>query len=360
MEPPREQDPPTPFRSVPRALAAELRGSPVRVLVAIGLSLVVAVLLATHPAVFGGGLEKGMTALRRANVDFFWVAGACVVASLIASANTWRTALQACGARVGVRDACARYGIGSLVNSFTPLRLGEAARIVLFSRTLPQGEARALTTGGALGAVEVARVLVQTLLVGVAAAVGALPIWPIAVLVAIAAFGLLAAFALRSRLRWSRVAHLLDAFRGLVHSPRLAVTLLSWTATAAIARVVAATAIASAFGVPWSLGTGLIITAALDLAAVVPLTPGNLGVATGAVALVLQARGVPAATAAGAGLAFNAVEVLASLALGGAGALVLAPFPSPAVRQRVLGLAGAAGTLVLVGGFGASVLPGLV
>jgi hypothetical protein len=89
------------------------------------------------------------------------------------------------------------------------------------------------------------------------------------------------------------------------------------------------TAITSSLGVPWSLGTGLIITAALDLATTIPLTPGNVGIASGAVALALQAKGVPLAPAVASGLAFHAVETAAGLALGIAGALALARFPSP-------------------------------
>jgi uncharacterized membrane protein YbhN (UPF0104 family) len=338
-------------------LRGHLRVGPIRLLLAAGLTLGV-VTLAARPGLLGGALGRGLSALGSANTTFFWIAGAGFLVSLVASANTWRTTLRACGARLGWWDACARYGAGSLVNTFAPMRLGDAARIVLFSRTLPQERGRTLTAGGALGAVELARVLVQAALLAVAAVLGALPAWPIAALLGVASAGALSAVLLRRRLRWRRLEHLLDAFHALAGSPRRAASLLAWTAVAALARVLAATAVTSSLGVPWSLGTGLIVTAALDLATAIPLTPGNVGIASGAVALALQARGVPLTTAVASGLAFHAVEAVAGLMFGTAGALSLAPFRTPAARRWGLGLAGAAGVTLLALGVSASVLPG--
>ena len=76
-----------------------------------------------------------------------------------------------------MRNACARYGIGSLVNTVTPFRLGDAVRVSRFAQTLV-GPARGWTAGGALGAIEAARVLCIACLVAVCAGMGALPLWP--------------------------------------------------------------------------------------------------------------------------------------------------------------------------------------
>ena len=318
------------------------------------------VALAVHSGAFGTGLTKGLAALQSANLKLFWIAGAFFLLSLIAGANQWRTTLEGCGARLGTQGACARYGVGSLVNTFTPMRLGDAVRIVLFSRTLPQDEGRALTTGGALGTIEVARAIVQALLLATAAAVGALPLWPVAMLGGLAAAALVTLYALRRRHPSRRLEHLLDAFRGLASSPRRAASLLAWTAVSSVARVVAATAIASSLGVPWSLQTGLIITVAIDSATIVPLMPGNLGIASGAVALALHSQGVPLSTAVAAGLSFHAVEAATSIAFGGAGALMLARFPTPAARRLVLGLSAGIFATLVAGGLGFSVLPSIV
>ena len=66
----------------------------------------------------------------------------------------------------------ARYGVGSLVNTFVPFRAGDAVRIGLFSRALPT-EKRLWTTGGAFAALGAARAVVLGALVVVGYASGA-------------------------------------------------------------------------------------------------------------------------------------------------------------------------------------------
>ena len=75
-------------------------------------------------------------------------------------------------------------------------------------------------------------------------------------------------------------------------------------------RLAAATAIAAAFGVEQPLVAALLIVRALDLAGILPLTPGNVGVASAAVAFALKAHGVGSEVALTAGIAFGAVETL--------------------------------------------------
>jgi hypothetical protein len=69
--------------------------------------------------------------------------------------------------------------------------------------------------------------------------------------------------------------------------------------------------------------TALVLVPAVELAAVMPLTPGNTGIASAAIALALGATGVDAETALATGIAFGAVETLAAVAIGAAGALAL-------------------------------------
>jgi hypothetical protein len=65
------------------------------------------------------------------------------------------------------------------------------------------------------------------------------------------------------------------------------------------------------------------------------VTPAGIGVTSGAVALVLRARGVDVTTAVAAGLALNAVEAAAGLTLGIASGFLLA-FPSSVGRRWIL------------------------
>jgi hypothetical protein len=85
-----------------------------------------------------------------------------------------------------------------------------------------------------------------------------------------------------------------------------------------------------------------------SVAAFAPVTPAGIDVTSGAVALVLHERGADTSTALAAGIALNAVETAAGLALGIASGLLLA-FPSPAARRWTLMSAGACLSAVFLG-----------
>jgi uncharacterized membrane protein YbhN (UPF0104 family) len=264
-------------------------------------------------------------------------------------------ALRLCGGELSRVDACARYGAGSLVNSLTPARLGDVVRIALFSRALP-GRDRLWTTGGAFAALGAARALALGVLLVAASAVGALPVWPLLGVLAVVAAAAAVSLGVRDRRAAGRVAHLLDAFRELGRRPAASAPLVGWIGVATCARVAGATASAAALGVEQPLHAALLIVPALDLAGLVPLTPGNVGVASGAVAIALQGIGLDLTTALSVGIALHAAETLAGLGFGLAGLLWLASGALGGARLWALRLAGGAGALALAAAFGATVL----
>ena len=97
----------------------------------------------------------------------------------------------------------------------------------------------------------------------------------------------------------------------------------------------------------------LVAVAALSIAGLVQLTPGNLGVGGGALALALHARGVNTADALSTAIAFQAVEVSVSLVVGGAAVVALA---RPPVPDWTLRLAGAGACALAASAFGFTVL----
>ena len=141
----------------------------------------------------------------------------CFLASLVGSASAWRSAIGLVGGHIDRLDAGARYGIGSLINSFAPARIGDAARLALFSRALDSDE-RLWQAGGSFVVVGATRALVLALLIVAGSIAGALPLWPVAVLFAVAALVVLGALTTRNRTANTRVAHALDAFRVLGRS----------------------------------------------------------------------------------------------------------------------------------------------
>jgi uncharacterized membrane protein YbhN (UPF0104 family) len=326
-----------------------------------GLAVTVVLVVAATPHLLGPEVRNAIDGLERAQPAWLWLAAVSFVGALLCNAWAWRTTILLCGGRIGWVNSVAAYGIGSLVNSAMPARVGDAVRIGLFSRAFDaERRERLWTTGGVFSAIGAARALCLGALVVVAAALGALPMWPVLGLGGLVVAALVAAFFARRRSAERAVAHVLDAYRALGRSPARGARTVAWVALATAGRLAGVAAIASALGVGSPFVAAAIIVPALDVAGIVPLTPGNLGISSGTMAVALQSRGVGMTEALTAGIALHALETSASIVIGGAGALWLARFRSPTMRRRVVALAGATTSIVLAYAFTATVLVELV
>jgi uncharacterized membrane protein YbhN (UPF0104 family) len=285
-------------------------------------------------------LQQALADLPSADPLPLWGGCGLFVVSLLCSAGAWRSTTSACGGRIGRSRAAASYGVGSLVNSLLPARLGDGVRVALFSRALPN-DGRVWTAGGVFAAMGVARASVLLGLVVAAVAMGALPAWPIAALGGLLAVAAAMAIATRRTAARSRISHVLDAFRALARSPRTCAILAGWAAASLAARVGAAAAIAAAMDVRSPLVAALVIVPALELAGLIPLTPGNVGITSGTVAVALHEAGVGLTQALALGIALHAVELAAGLGFGAASALFLAGDRSPQARRVATALAAA-------------------
>lgn len=281
-----------------------------------------------------------------------WLAASAFLGGIVAMGCAWRAGLRTCGGSIGTFDASARYAVGSLVNSVAPGGCGGPVRIALFARTLPSRD-RVWTSTGVATAIGVARTPALAVLVLAAAVLAGFPLWPLLVLVAAMAAAVVVALVARRRTPHAHVAHVLDAFRALGRSPRAAVSLVGWVTASTGARLVAATTIAAAFDVSSPLAAAAVMLPALALSGLVPLTPGNLGVGSGAIAVGLHMLGVDGGTAIAVGIAFQGVETAIGLLAGAIGVLTLATPPVPAWSLR---LAGTVGCLGLAAAFGATVI----
>jgi uncharacterized membrane protein YbhN (UPF0104 family) len=256
------------------------------------------------PGLLRDEVEHALDGLSRANPAWLWVAAAGFLAALLCSASAWRAAISG----VDRAEAVSRYAVGSLVNSIAPAHAGDAVRIALFARVAH--DHRVLTAGKALARVGITRLaLVGLLLLAT--------VWPYA----LAGFLLVPLF--------GRVA--------------------TWVAGATIARLLAAAAVAAALGVDSPFLAALLVLPAIDAAGLIPLTPGNVGLKSGAIAIALQSQGVDVTTALSSGIAFHAVETVVGLAFGASGVVYLTRVPVPRWA-----LAGA--TAIVAALFGATVL----
>jgi uncharacterized membrane protein YbhN (UPF0104 family) len=333
--------------------------------IAFGLvSLAVVVAIASMPQLLGDQVREGLAGLGAASPAWLWTAALGFALSLSASGWAWRSALQRCGGRTSRIDSAARYGCGSLLNSFAPARLGTALRFALFARTL-EGEGRIWTSGGVGTSVGVAHIVWLAVLLGFGAITGPLPAWPLAIIAVVVGVAVAVAYFTRSFHPKGRVAHVLDAFHALGRCPRAAGELLGWIGLATVGRVAAATAVCAAFGISRPLAAALLIVPALELAGTLPLTPGNIGVASAAIVFALKAHGADVDTAIATGIAFSAVETVTSIVFGAGSALYLvagqAPgFQAPGLRRYALAGVSATACLALGAAFGATVVLPLV
>jgi uncharacterized membrane protein YbhN (UPF0104 family) len=297
------------------------------------------------PQVLGTRVGSALDTLGRADPRWLWVAATAFAVSLVGSAGCWRSAIGLCGGRTSLADATARYGAGSLVNTFVPARAGDAVRLALFSRLVP-GEHKVWTTGGAFVAVATARAAVLGALVVAGAVLGVVPLWPLLV-----AGGLvLAGAALAVRARRSH-AHVLDAFRTLGEHPAAAWRLAGWIALSIAGRFAGATAVSAAVGIHRPVVAAVLILPALDVSGLVPLTPGNVGIASAAIAIAFRAHGVSFNHGLAAGITLQALETAVGLSIGIASVLWLAPYRSAGLRRAVLlavAVSALAGATVLV------------
>jgi len=314
-------------------------------------ALAALVAVAATPQLLGSRVSHAVSGLGGASRPWLAVAAGGFLVAVLCAVAAWRAAIVACGGRIGFGDASARYGVGALVNSFVPAKLGDAVRIALFSKAL-DGPERIWTTGGVYAALMAAHCLTLAGFVLAASASGALPAWPALALCAVVVALAAAAWLARGS---GRFAHFFEALATLERSPRAAAQVIAWMALSSLARMGAAAAVAVALGVSHPLLAALVIIPAIDLAGAMPLTPGNIGVVSGAVAVALQSRGIGMTQALSTGIAFHAVETLIGISFGSLSGLYLVR-SRPAVRRWTVRVALVGACLTLAFAFSALVL----
>lgn len=314
-----------------------------------GLLAVVAV--AASPQLLGSRVSAAMGSLAGADPRWLALGALCLVGAFVCTVASWRAALSAAGGRICPKQAAARLGIGAMVNSVAPMKLGDMVKIALFSRAI-DGPGPVWTTGGVYAGLAVARSLTLAALLVIASATGAMPLWPVFVLSGVAAAVVLAA-ALSGRLRsHPRIAQVFSGLAALERSPRASGAVLAWTCGMQLSRLGATIAAALALGLPHPVLAALLILPALDAASAFPITPGSIGVGSGAVAVALASRGIGTSQALGAGIAIQALETLVSVSAGSLGALYLAQ-PGEAVRRWTVRVATVGVSVALAAAVGA-------
>jgi len=202
----------------------------------------------------------------------------------------WQHAIRRAGGRLGRVDACAGYGVGSLINSFAPAHLGDVARTALLLKALPPGGRRRIVT--CFGAIQATRI----------ATLGGLAL---AAMLPVELAGL----------TFVPLAAVIGVWRG-------ASQLVMLSLASSLAKVAAVATVLVALNVPSPIRAALAVVPALELAALLPLTPANIGVASAAAAVALHTRGLATPEAVQAGIVLHMVETAAGIAYGTVSALL--------------------------------------
>jgi uncharacterized membrane protein YbhN (UPF0104 family) len=282
--------------------------------------------------VASGSFQESVETLSAADPMAGVFAAVAFALSVLASACAWHVAFSSIGSDMRRSRACACFSVGSLVNAFAPATVGEGVRAVLFGRALPEECGRGLTATGAVAAVTMARAAVQLVVISCAVILAGFPRWVVLVPIAFGVAAVVAALVLRGRAHGSRLSRLGETGAALVRNPSYGIRVLGWVAVAAAARITAASAVAMSVGIDRPVQAGVAVIAALALAALMPITPGSIGITSGAVSLVLVQAGVSMPTAIAAGVLFHAVEAAVNVTVG----VIGAPFVvgTSALRRR--------------------------
>jgi uncharacterized protein (TIRG00374 family) len=222
------------------------------------------------------------------------------------------------------------FGVGLFANAVVPGRLGELARVAVLRRHIadpPEGTTFALV--GTVFAHRLFDLVPATILVVWVLLTAEVPHWAVVALsIAVLVGATLFTVAWLSARRGHRpvMAEGVGKIRRLLSMARQGLSVLKAPAPLAAAilfqcvgwllQLLAVYATMQAFGIDAGLPAAGLVLVLMNVATILPLWPGNVGLVQAAVALPLRNYGVPYATGFAFGLALQAIEIACGVGLG--------------------------------------------
>src|SRR4051812_18528457 len=301
------------------------------------------------------GLSRIGDALVRSSPAWVVVGLALMCASMLLRAVSWHAILKAAlpDARPRMADAIQGTTIGVLMSATLPARLGEPSRALIVARRLGRARDRLPVVLGTIVSQTLINVLALMILgavmfttIGLFAGRQQALVWyalaPIGVLCAVLVAPALLRSGKPSRSRWLRqgreaLARLRSGLR-VFSRPREGAVAVGMQLSAWAVQWLACYVLIVALGLDSQadLGAAAAILFAVNVTAVLPVTPSNLGVFQAAcMAVLVGAYGVAPAQALGYGIILQAVEVATAVIMG-APALVTEGLSWREVRLRAL------------------------
>lgn len=222
------------------------------------------------------------------------------------------------------------FGVGLMANAVVPGRLGELARVATLRRHLPDAPpGTSATLVGTVFAHRLFDLVPATILVIWVLLAAEVPHWAVVALLIAAAVGLtLFTVAWLGARRHHRtmmsegvgsVRHLLVMARqglSVLNAPVPLAGAILFQCLGWLMQLLAVYVAMQAFGIDAPLPAAGLVLVLMNVATIVPLWPGNVGLVQAAVALPLRNYGVPYATGFAYGLALQAIEIACGVGLG--------------------------------------------
>lgn len=255
------------------------------------------------------------------------------VVSTLFRALSWRLTLgQALPERQQPRlvHVLSAFGVGLLANAVVPGRLGELARVATLRRHLPDAPSgTSATLVGTVFAHRLFDLVPATLLVVWVLLTAEVPHWAVVgvLIVTGVGFALFTVAWLGAR-RHHRpvmregvgsVRHLLVMARqglSVLNAPLPLAGAVLFQCLGWLMQLLAVYAAMQAFSIDAPLPAAGLVLVLMNIATIVPLWPGNVGLVQAAVALPLRNYGVPYATGFAYGLALQGLEIAVGVGLG--------------------------------------------
>jgi phosphatidylinositol alpha-mannosyltransferase len=277
-------------------------------------------------------------ALTTANPGWIALAVALMMLSLFLRASSWHQTLRAALPDLPIRwpPVIRATMIGVMASAVFPGRVGEPTRMVVLARNLDGPTRRLLpVVAGTVFSQTLINLLALAILAGVtfssvtlpggdAAGIASVLAIPGAIGALVIAGPRLLTIGRRSRservVRWAdtltRLLNLARQGLRVFGRPRFGMTAIGLQLLAWVLQWLSCYTVILALGLEADLTAAAAVLLAVNVSAILPATPSNVGVFQAACLVVLSAYGVGASSAIAYGIILQAVEVFTALALG--------------------------------------------
>lgn len=293
---------------------------------------VVAVLAGAAVAVYFGGPDWGQVGDAFRAVEWEWLAVAVGLnlVSVVARSLAWRTVIDQAVPPPHPRflHVFSAFSIGLLANATLPGRVGELARVAVLTRHMPKLAGAWATLVGTVFAHRAFDFIPAAVLVVWVLATAEIPHWAVTSLVILFSVGgallLVAMLSARHHHKghvnsvgtWRTIVTMARHGLGVMRRPLSAAAAISFQFIGWFCQLFAVWTAMKAFGIDVDLAAAGLVLVLMNMAAIIPLWPGNVGLLQVAIATPLVGYGVPYAQGFAFGLGLQIIEASVGIGFG--------------------------------------------